>query len=73
MCIRDRDEAVDAPKAEASNMAFPIKQFDTHAMSPQGVEIITEGENVLIRTSTTAKVWNGESLIAVSYTHLTNY
>lgn len=57
------DEAADAPKAEASEMSFPVKQFDTHAMSPQGVEIITEGENVFIRTSTTAKVWNGESLI----------
>lgn len=61
--VVEGEEPTEAPKGEASDMNFPVKQFDTHAMSPQGVEMITEGENVLIRTSTTAKVWNGESLI----------
>ena len=42
---------------------FPNKEFDTHAISPQGVEIITSGDRVLMRTSTTAKVWAGQSLI----------
>ncbi|MBU2103370.1 MAG: AAA family ATPase, partial [Candidatus Omnitrophica bacterium] len=42
---------------------FPTFSFDTHAISPQGVEIITKGEQIFIRTSTTAKIWKGQILI----------
>ena len=57
------DAAAPQPQTVDSDMQFPGKEFDTHAISPQGVEIITVGENVLSRTSTTGKVWNGQSLI----------
>jgi len=42
---------------------FPIDGFDTHAISGQGVEIITKGNLVFIRNSTTAKVWQVFTLI----------
>lgn len=46
-----------------SKIDFPGKEFDTHVMSPQGVEMITVEERVYQRTSTTAKVWNTMTLI----------
>ena len=42
---------------------FPIHGFDSHAISAQGVEIITKGGNVYMRTSTTAKTWKETTLI----------
>lgn len=46
-----------------SDIQFPGKAFDTHAMSPQGTEIITVNDKVYTRTSTTAKEWNAMTLI----------
>lgn len=46
-----------------SKIEFPGKEFDTHVMSPQGVEMITVEDRVFQRTSTTAKVWNTMTLI----------
>jgi len=43
---------------------FPIHGFDTHAMSSQGVEMISKGNLLFARTSTTAKTWKTTSLIA---------
>ncbi len=42
---------------------FPIDGFDTHAISNQGVEVITKANLVLYRTATTAKVWKRTNLI----------
>ena len=42
---------------------FPLFGFDTHAMSPQGVETISKGSMLFYRTSTTAKVWQTMTLI----------
>jgi ATP-dependent Clp protease ATP-binding subunit ClpA len=42
---------------------FPIDGFDTQAISGQGVEIITKGNLVFIRKSTTAKIWQVLTLI----------
>jgi len=42
---------------------FPTFGFDTHAISPQGVETITKGDDIFIRTATTAKVWRRITLI----------
>lgn len=42
---------------------FPTLGFDTHAISSEGVEIITFGKQVLFRNATTAKVWEIRSLI----------
>ncbi len=42
---------------------FPIHGFETHAISAQGVEVITKGENIYWRTSTTAKTWKQTNLI----------
>jgi len=42
---------------------FPIQGFDTHAISSKGVEVITKGDVLLYRTSTTAKNWKKYSLI----------
>ncbi len=46
-----------------SAIQFPAKNFDTHAISPQGVEMITSQDRVFQRTATTAKVWNTLTLI----------
>ncbi len=42
---------------------FPIHGFETHAISPLGMEMITKGENLYYRSSTTAKIWEKISLI----------
>ena len=36
---------------------FDLEKISTHAISPQGVEIITVGEDLYTRTATTAKEW----------------
>lgn len=50
---KDKEEAID----------FPIQGFDTHTISSKGVEMITKGNTLFYRTSTTAKVWKAISLI----------
>lgn len=42
---------------------FPVLGYDTHAISSQGVEMITRDSLVYYRNSTTAKVWNVQNLI----------
>jgi len=42
---------------------FPIDGFDTQAISGQGVEIISKGNLIFTRTSTTAKIWQVITLI----------
>ncbi|MBI4009025.1 AAA family ATPase [Candidatus Roizmanbacteria bacterium] len=42
---------------------FPINGFDTHAISSKGVEVLTKGDTMYHRTSTTAKVWQTTNLI----------
>ncbi len=42
---------------------FPTFGYDTHAISPQGLEMITKGNIVYVRSATTAKVWNTQGLI----------
>lgn len=52
--------------AEASGKKrseFPTLGFDTHAISADGVEVVTRGSSVFTRTATTAKVWKETSLI----------
>ena len=43
--------------------AFPTFGYDTHAISPKGVEIITKGSTLFTRNATTAKEWNTTNLI----------
>lgn len=54
----------DQPQTQAptAKVEFP-KEFDTHAMSTEGIEMLTKGENVYYRTSTTAKIWSTSTLI----------
>ena len=42
---------------------FPIDGFDTHAISGQGIEMITKGNLIFTRNSTTAKIWQVLTLI----------
>ena len=42
---------------------LPLYGFDTHAMSPTGVEMITKARDVFFRTSTTVKTWEHSNLI----------
>jgi len=51
-------------------IGFPTFGFDTHAISPQGVETITKGEQIFIRTATTAKVWKKQTLIEYFKDHV---
>lgn len=48
---------------EKEKKEFPLHGFETQAISSQGVEVITKGNNVFTRTSTTAKVWKTTTLI----------
>lgn len=51
--LTENDEKVD----------FPVHGFDTHAISSKGEEMITKGNKVFYRTSTTAKTWKTTNLI----------
>lgn len=42
---------------------FPVDGFNTHAISPKGIEIITKKNNLYYRTSTTSKIWKVINLI----------
>jgi len=53
----------EAAKKQDGKVSFPIDGFDTHAISGQGIEVITKGNLVFIRNSTTAKVWQFITLI----------
>ncbi|MFN4212784.1 MAG: hypothetical protein ACK4FL_02355 [Microgenomates group bacterium] len=55
---------------EKTKGEFPTFGFDTHVISPKGVEIITKGEEVFYRTSTTAKIWKKTTLIDYFKDHL---
>jgi len=48
---------------EKTKKEFPIYGFDTHTISPKGVEMITKGETLYLRLSTTAKLWKKTNLI----------
>ncbi len=50
-------------KEKEDKSTFPIHGFDTQAMSSKGVEIITKGNIVFHRSSTTAKTWQISTLI----------
>ena len=50
------------PKNE-EQIDFPSKEFDTHIISPKGVEMITSGNILYQKTSTTTKVWTTANLI----------
>ncbi|MBP9816033.1 AAA family ATPase [Candidatus Woesebacteria bacterium] len=58
----ENEQQADGKPAEAAP-DFPGKEFDTHAMSAKGVEMITSGGQMFQRTATTAKVWKSVSLI----------
>lgn len=45
------------------NIGFPMMGYDTHAIAPNGMEVVTKGNTVYERNATTAKVWNVTSLI----------
>ena len=42
---------------------FPVHGFDTHTISSKGVEMVTKGNMVFYRNSTTAKEWKTTNLI----------
>ena len=49
-------------KAE-STPEFPIQGFETQAISPKGVEMITKGNTLMYRESPTAKTWKSVTLM----------
>ena len=48
---------------DKATQEFPIHGFSTHTISPKGVEIITKGEDIYLRLSTTSKTWKKTNLI----------
>jgi ATP-dependent Clp protease ATP-binding subunit ClpC len=50
-------------KDSMKQVTFPVYGYDTHAISPQGTEVVTKGNVVYTRSATTAKVWNVTNLI----------
>ncbi len=55
---------------EKTKSEFPILGFDTHAISPKGVEMITKGNDLFYRNSTTSKIWKKMTLIDFFKDHL---
>lgn len=51
------------PQGSPSKAAFPSFGYDTHAISPKGVEMITTGDLIYVRDATTAKEWKVSNLI----------
>lgn len=51
------------PRQDKEKIDFPAQGFDTQAMSSKGVEMISKGNMVFYRNSTTAKTWNATTLI----------
>ncbi len=51
------------PIEQSKPAGFPLMGYDTHAIAPNGLEIITKGNTVYERNATTAKVWNTTNLI----------
>jgi ATP-dependent Clp protease ATP-binding subunit ClpC len=52
-----------APAEEQEAADFPTIGYDTHAISPTGVEMITRDSLLYVRNSTTSKVWQTQTLI----------
>ncbi len=57
-------------RKDKEKVDFPVQGFDTHAMSSKGVEMITKGNVVFYRTSTTAKTWKATTLIDLFKDHV---
>ena len=49
--------------ADKEKADFPVQGFTTHAISAKGEEVITKGNKIFIRASTTAKTWKANTLI----------
>ena len=56
--VEDKDVNQENEKTE-----FPIHGFDTHAISSQGIEVITKENKMFFRKSTTSKTWESTTLI----------
>lgn len=62
----DQDKKKEESKTDdytTTPTGFPSFGYDTHAISSQGLEIVTRGNTVYSRTSTTSKIWNVTNLI----------
>lgn len=57
-----KDEKADKKDKDGS-ADFPVQGFETHTISPKGMEMITKGNMVFMRDSTTAKVWKTTTLL----------
>ncbi len=60
------DKAVD----DKEKIDFPVQGFDTHAISSKGVEMVSKGSMIFVRTSTTAKTWKPITLIELFKDHV---
>jgi ATP-dependent Clp protease ATP-binding subunit ClpC len=49
--------------AETDDAQFPVMGYDTHAISSKGVETISRDSLLFFKNSTTAKIWNVQTLI----------
>ena len=54
------EKGADGKEVESTGPTFKV---GTHAISPKGVEVISEGEALYVRTSTTAKDWKKMRLV----------
>lgn len=61
--VAQKSEGELTEKTEKEKVDFPSMGFDTHAMSAKGVEMVTKGNTIFVRNSTTAKIWETSTLI----------
>jgi ATP-dependent Clp protease ATP-binding subunit ClpC len=56
-------QKIESEDQKQDEIEFPIQGFDTHLISPKGVEMITKKDLLYYRTSTTLKIWKVVNLI----------
>lgn len=57
------EEGSEPPEILEEQLALPALGYDTHAISSQGMEVVTKDDLVYVRNSTTEKVWYITTLI----------
>ncbi len=50
-------------QTETPGISLPLQHFDSHAISAKGMEMISAGNMLFFKSSTTSKIWNNVSLI----------
>lgn len=68
--LTQEDAQKEELKKQVTPSVFPMFGYDTHAISPNGEEVITKGSTIFSRNATTSKVWKVSNLIDAFTDHV---